>query len=372
MKVTGTSIQQLEKDRPRARCRKWRLWVSTDEGRKSRRFAGAYKQAQGALRDFVSELEAQVPNADTFEAYAGSWHRWRVESGDFSPNTMAGEETCLNVIATSELGSMRMDEITPDDCREALLWLKGNGQKRSERKASTMGKIHQVMNQVMKQAVMEGKLARNPMDSVPRPKAKFAEREALSPAEIQLFLNRLDEMEVDGRVIALYLMACLGLRCGEACALRDSEVVGGMAHVTSTVRSADDSVGPPKSHAGVRSLPVPPRLAAKVAEWRERRERLGIADAERLCCRVDGSPISVRSLAGWWRGEDGYEGAGEKLGCYGMTLHQLRHSNLSMMSRHMSLFDLQRYAGWASIAPAKIYVHEDIDSVTRAVEMAWA
>jgi integrase len=54
-----------------------------------------------------------------------------------------------------------------------------------------------------------------------------------------------------------------------------------------------------------------------------------------------------------------------------MTLHQLRHSNLSMMARHMSPFDLQRYAGWSSIEPAKVYIHDDLEAVTKAVSKAW-
>ena len=55
-----------------------------------------------------------------------------------------------------------------------------------------------------------------------------------------------------------------------------------------------------------------------------------------------------------------------------MKLHELRHSNLSMMARHMSPFDLQRYAGWSSIAPARVYVHDDLAAVTAAVTAAWS
>ena len=54
-----------------------------------------------------------------------------------------------------------------------------------------------------------------------------------------------------------------------------------------------------------------------------------------------------------------------------LTMHQLRHSNLSMMARHMSPFDLQAYAGWSSIAPAQVYVHRDLDAVRHAVSSAW-
>ena len=79
-----------------------------------------------------------------------------------------------------------------------------------------------------------------------------------------------------------------------------------------------------------------------------------------------GRLMTPKTMCEWWKAHR------DALGCSGMTLHQLRHSNLSMMARHMSPFDLQRYAGWSSIAPARIYVHDDLDAVSRAVEMAWA
>lgn len=366
MKVTGSTIQQLERELPKSRCRKWRLWATTSEGRKSRRFNGTWTQAQEALKAFVSELEALVPNDETLGSYAESWHAWRAESGVYSPNTVAGERTALAAIRRTDLWGARMDEVDPAMCREALLWLKSRKSGGGEYAPATLAKIHQVLHAVMAQAEADGKVARNPMASVSRPRARSAEREALSPDELQLFLNRVDALPVDGRTTALYLMACLGLRCGEACALLDAEVDGGLVRVTSTVRGADDSVGPTKSEAGNRTLPMPPRLAARIEEWRALRDGLGLHDAKWLCCRTDGSRMSTASMQNWWR-----DTARGKLGCDGMTLHQLRHSNLSMMARHMSVFDLQRYAGWSSIAPAKIYVHADLDAVARAVELAW-
>ncbi|MBR4687111.1 MAG: site-specific integrase [Bacteroidales bacterium] len=378
MKVTGSSIQQLDKVRkngtpmPRSECRRWRLWATTEEGRKSRRFEGTYTQACEALRDFVSELEGFVPNSETFGAYADSWQRYRAESGCYSPNTVANEAMVVRALRRTALDGMRMDAIGPSECRDALLWLRGNPCRRGELKASTLAKVHQVLGAIMRQAEDDGKIASDPMRKVRAPKVRHVEQEALSPDELQLLLNRLDSMPLDGRVMAVYLMACLGLRCGEACALADSEIDARYATVTSTMRAADRSIGPAKTNAGMRTLPVPPRLAAKLAEWRAERARLGIQDAEALCCSKDGSRLSTGAVSGWWNGGKGYCGARERLGCPGITLHQLRHSNLSMMARHMSPFDLQRYAGWSSIAPAKVYVHGDMGAVARAVDAAWA
>jgi integrase len=377
MKILGSTIQQLDKkrkngsDMPKSECRRWRLWVTTDQGRKSRRYKGTYNQAQEALKAFVSELESFVPNSETFGAYAESWHGYRERSGYYSPNTIAAEATYVRALRRTALDGMRMDSIGPSECREALLWLHDNPSKGDELKPSTVAKIHQVLGSIMRQAEDDGKIASDPMRKVRAPKVRPAEQEALTPDEIQLLLNRLDEMPLDGRVMAVYLMACLGLRCGEACAILNTEIDAHYAAVSSTLRS-DRSVGPAKTNAGVRTVPVPPRLADKVGQWRRERDRLGLHDAPTLCCSKSGGILSTSAVSGWWRGGKGYEGAREKLGCPDTTLHQLRHSNLSMMARHMSPFDLQRYAGWSSIAPAKIYIHGNMDELERAVESAWS
>ena len=62
MKVTGSTIEQLEKGKRKSQCRKWRLWATTELGRKSRRFEGTWTQAQEALKAFTEELDGFVPN----------------------------------------------------------------------------------------------------------------------------------------------------------------------------------------------------------------------------------------------------------------------------------------------------------------------
>jgi len=370
MKVTGSTIEQLDKTRadgtrkPKSECRKWRIWATTEQGRKSKRLTGTYTQAQKAQKAYVSELEAFIPNSDTFAAYADSWHAWREKSGNYSPNTITSEAVMLRALKRTPIAAMRMDAITPQDCRDAISWLKDNPINGGY-KQSTLAQFHQTLNNVLSQAEADGLIASNPMAHVKRPKSHKAEREALSPEELQLFLNRVDELPLDGRVVALYLMACLGLRMGEALALRDDAVSEDFARVSGTVRSADNTIGQPKSQAGVRTLPMSTRLKAKIQAWRSLRDRLGLNEAEQLCCKLDGGWYSASSMDSWWRKNR------DKLGCSDMTLHQLRHSNLSMMARYMSPFDLQRYAGWSSIEPARIYIHDDLDAVSRAASAAW-
>lgn len=372
MKISGSTIQQLDKSKPRSKCRKWRLWATTDHGRKSKRFDGTYSQAQEALRAFVSDLEGFVPNSDTFEAYAASWALWREKSGEYAPGTVENDRREVNALCRTALSTVRVDEITPEMCRAELMWLKENPVRGvGELSNTTMNSIYICLNAILQQAVDDGRLAKNPMAKIRAPRPDTKEKEALAPDELMLFVNRLSELPLDGRSMALYFMSLLGLRRGEACAISDGDVRDGFAHVHASVKERNGRIDVPKSKASVRTLPVPPVLERKVDEWRVLRDRVGWHDSPTLCCNTQGGVLRPQLLQRWWSGDAAHLGVRDALGCSGMNLHQLRHSNLSMMARHMSPFDLQRYAGWSSIEPAKVYIHDDLDAVSRAVSDAW-
>ena len=188
------------------------------------------------------------------------------------------------------------------------------------------------------------------------------------------YIHADDAEPVNQWTMPLYLILLLGVRRGEAVALLDTDVdmepdgfggYVGTVHVHRAFKESSRKVEEPKTPAGVRRLPMPAHLCDKVAEWRETRAALGYAHAEYLCCNSRGLLMHAQNLNRWWRlHRNAY-------GCADMGLHQLRHSNLSMMARRMSPFDLKDWAGWSSIAPAKIYVHRDMDAMRAAVNDVW-
>lgn len=372
MRIEGHgSVEQLEKNKSRGKCRKWRLWVRADGRNRSRRFSGTYREALAALDDFKAELAATVRNSDTFRAYAESWAGYRRDYSGYDPNTIAKDRRHMRALSLV-LGDLSMDSITPETCRDALSRIQ-HGENASGRELTntTMEGLHVCLNLIMQQAEDDGRITANPMRKVKLPKRDTQEREALSPEEMGLLLNRLDGLEMDGRVMAVYLIACLGLRRAEACALLDADVHDGTAHVRHAVKESTGKLGKPKSAAGIRTLPVPPRLQAKIDEWRAVREANGYGDAKTLACNTDGGILRPQNLWRWWHGDAKHRGIRDELGCPGMVLHELRHSNLSMMARYLSPFDLQRYAGWSSLEPARVYVHDDLESVRAGVSEAW-
>ena len=296
MKLEGRgSIEQLEKNKPRGKCRKWRLWVRSEGKNRSRRFNGTYREAQAALDAFKAEMEAVVPNSDTFASYAALWWRLRADSGSFSINTTS-KDSCRVRALSLVLGDKAMDSITPEMCRDALSRIK-NGENSTGRVLTntTMDGMFVCLKQIMQQAEDDGRITRNPMARMKAPKRDTKERSALTPGEMGILLDRLDGLPCDGRVMAVYLIACLGLRRAEACALMDEDVRDGFAHVRYAVKEADGSIGRPKSAAGNRMLPMPGRLQRKVDEWRLIREENGYYLTESWITDSDGRDRILRS-----------------------------------------------------------------------------
>lgn len=362
-------IEKLEKDKPNGRCRKWRLWVRLSTGRKrSRRFTGTYREAQAALVDFRAEVDAETPDAGAFGPYADAWLDGCRASGDYEVSTLDAYRCCVDALKV-EFADDRVSALTPQRCREGLASIR-NGNNRSGRVLSGayMHKIYSTMNMVLDQAETDGIIARNPLRNVKPPKVDTAERDWLSPDELGALVRGLSTMPVDGRVVACALIACLGLRRGEACGMyvEDIDLDAGIAHVRRSYKQKERKVGRPKTGAGVRDLPMPPELVGIIRRWLVVRDERGWSDRPHLACSTHGTLLNPSKLFEWWKGiRDGYGGSG-------MGLHQLRHSNLSMMARHMNVFDLQRWAGWASIGPAKIYVHADDESLAAgAADAFW-
>lgn len=375
MRVKSATIQALERNKPRSRCRKWRLWLNVDEltTRPSRVVHGTYTDASNALESFKAEYMDKVPDSDTLASYMALWLLWRENSGQFAPGTIAHNKRDVNAILRSPLAELPIAAIKPEDVRNALLWIKQNPARKSgELTNATMNSIHITLNAVFRQAVDDERISRNPMAHIKAPRPDTKEKQALTPDELSELIASLSTLQLDGRVMALYFISYLGLRRSEACALMDSSIVGNYCHITQAIKERDGSIGETKYPASVRTLPMPDALVDKCAEWQELKRRLGWLSTPTLCSNSQGGILRPQLLQRWWSGDSKHHGVDAKLGYDGLTLHQIRHSNLSMMARHMSPFDLKTYAGWSSIEPAKIYIHDDLSQVAQAVSCAWS
>jgi integrase len=335
--------------------------------RRSRRFHGTYTEARAALEAF--EAEGKAPGAGSVLQLAESWREWRRASGQFAPGTLENDGRAVRALARTALAQVDAADATGEDVRQALIWLRQHPVRGSGTlSGTTLNKLHRSFFQIFEYGAAGGAIASNPMARLQAPKVDTQERRALTPAQIFATLDALDALPMDGRTMAVRLILYLGLRRGEACGVlsSDLDLAAGVLHVRHAVKERTGAVGTPKSAAGVRDLPLPERLAGDLSQWLEIRAQTRRGDAATLCCNAYGATTRPQLLQRWWNK------ARAGLGCEGFTLHELRHSNLSMVARVMpSAFDLQKWAGWSSLEPARVYIHEDMDALRAGVAAAF-
>ena len=338
---------------PESRCKKWQVWQNVElDGERSQRtkvFHGGKREAKARLESFRAELADEIPNSETLRSYCDRWLEWATDFGDYSPQTLRDYRAYLNAIC-NVLGDEQLDAITTRKCKDGLSALKhGGGKSGKELSGATMSMYFKAFKIVMDAAVAEGALSTSPLDAIPRPKVDTQERPALAPSELDELWAKVRAMPLDGRTCALLCAIDTGMRRGELSNQKMSDI--GKVIVVSKSKT--------KAGTG-RVLPLTDRLRDVLVEWKKERVLRGISASQWAFCDYDGSQIPAHNYGEWAKVKL------HSLG-YEMSLHSVRHSNLSKMARYMGAHDLQRWAGWATLAPAMRYVHDDFAQLEAAV-----
>lgn len=390
------SIIQLDKGKdgkkPKAKCRKWRLVVSLGKDpatgkypQKSRAFHGSYTEAEKALAAFVEEIEGGnvvKKSSWTYNEYAEHYMKLREVSGEFAAKTNRSTKTDLRGLGYL-IGELKMQDITPRVLEAAAIDLK-SGKSRSGRKltGTTVRAYFKAATCMFKDAKKAGIIGENPFDEIQKPKADTKEKAIMNRDDYGKMLDALNPE--DGMQIAVLLCATLGLRRGEACGLSWGDI--DFEASTVLIQHAYDDFGnlkTPKTESGVRLLPLPEftrdalkkRKAAQIAMTPEgkptkgytRKLKDGTLDLEPTVPVVAGKlaeRIDPLKLTGWWRFHR------DKFGAAEISLHQLRHTFLSLAAEqgvHPSV--MQKLAGHSSPEiTMKIYTHINVEAKKAAME----
>ena len=381
-------IIQREKDKPKSKCRKWELRVSTGldpkTGKyktKSRRFAGTYTEAKQALRGFVEEVEGdkvQGKTSYTFEEYCERFLERRRLGKEVAPTTLKKQEFQFKC-ACRHIGKANLARITPstlDDMYIAML--KGDTLSGKPSGGSYVNQIHDNITLVFAQAVKEGILASNPCDKANPPKMDTREKKALKPEKARELIEQLDP--TNPRECAYILALTMGLRRGEICGLSWGDIdferrIADISHAFDTLGNLKET----KTKAGMRLLPISDvtleALKAmkaaqkaqfdKTNQWRKPEEGYLVQDETTpVIAGHYGNRVEPRTLSRWWS-EDR-----KHLGLEGWTLHELRHSYLTLLALsgvHPKV--MQELAGhYSSQITMDIYTHVNVDAKREAVE----
>ena len=207
---------------------------------------------------------------------------------------------------TDKIGHVKVDALTPEAVqRLATAIARENG-------LTTARAALQRLRAACERIVPD-RLVRNPVDmrKIRLARHTTADRRPLDDSEVRTLLATGDDADLLGHYarygVALWLMALLGLRRGEACGVswRDLNWEKTELHIRQAMAPAlggGFALGPIKTASGVRVLPIGPQLLNRLREhWalqQAERKLRGAAWAEhgRIVAQENGEPLDPGNL----------------------------------------------------------------------------
>ena len=202
----------------------------------------------------------------------------------------------LRRLLVEKIGQIKLEEVKAYHIRQCYALLEGMSK-------SSIAKGCALIKRFFDAAIVSELIIRNPCLRVPRPTAKaFVGRRSMTEEEENRFLQTIRERisHQDGRNTAMWLIsyAC-GLRPGEVRALTLKAIVLNGERprimVTQACKSKTREIGPPKTEAGRREIPIPQKYIPLL------RPIVKGTKGNYLFSWYDGGPIGHRSYLLEWK-----------------------------------------------------------------------
>lgn len=272
---------------------RWRARYRDGEGRqRSRSFA---LKAE-AVR-FLALVQADLLRGSYLDpgrsrtalsVYARQW----LESLSVRPTTRLAYASHLRTWILPALGARPMISITPTDVRLLVRQL------REQLAPSTALHVHGLLSSILRAAVEDGYLIRNPAARTAPPRPR---RPALRPLTVEQVQALLDAVPDRYRVAVLLGAGC-GLRIGEVLGLTvDAIDLDGreltVAWQLQALPGQRPTLRPPKSDSSIRTVPLPDTVTAAIQDHLHRWPITGGGPGPALLIRtVTGRPVWRRSF----------------------------------------------------------------------------
>lgn len=228
------------------------------------------------------------------------------------------------------------------------------------RSKAMAGKAIRALSSIITEAQRRGLVAQNVAKGVKVIRSKREKKKIIVPPKLDLrtMLDTAVSGFADFRPLLLTAIFT-GLRSSELRGLRRVDVDLRTAEITVSQRADQwGDIGPPKSHAGHRTIPVPPILVSVLREWMLRAppSRLGLLfpnseGGVRLHSNMlnrEYWPLQI--AAGLWEPTDKRDGKGHPIVRPRYDFHSLRHAAASAwIKQHVDLKRLTTWLGHASV-----------------------
>ena len=307
-----------------------------------------------------------MPSEYTFAQWLDYWYK-DIILPQIEETTAYGYRGMIENYLKPQLGEIRLQKLTARDIQQYYTWLMDE----KELSPNTVIKHHNLLTNTLNAAERQEYITKNPMRAVSPPKKRQREAKFYTPEQLGTLLDKAVGTRIE---LPVYICAYLGLRRGELCGLRWSDV--DLEHQTITIENTRTQAGKKeiekgtKTASSTRTLYLPDTLcdmlkAAKEDQQACRAEYKNVYDDnDYVVVMEDGRPFRPNYLS---------ELFGKFLADNDLpkiVLHELRHTFASLSNQAgIPAYNIGKALGHSTPATTqKIYTHLLDQTHTQAVE----
>ena len=307
-----------------------------------------------------------MPSEYTFAQWLDYWYK-DIILPQIEETTAYGYRGMIENYLKPQLGEIRLQKLTARDIQQYYTWLM------DEKKLSpnTVIKHHNLLTNTLNAAERQEYITKNPMRAVSPPKKRQREAKFYTPEQLGILLDKAVGTRLE---LPVFICAYLGLRLGELCGLRWSDV--DLEHKTITIENTRTQAGKKeiekgtKTASSTRTLYLPDTLCDMLKTAKEHRQECKTAyknaydDNDYVVVMEDGKPFRPNYLS---------ELFGKFLADNDLpkiVLHELRHTFASLSNQAgIPAYNIGKALGHSTPATTqKIYTHLLDQTHTQAVE----
>lgn len=312
MVITSKNIDQIDLNKPRNKCRKWKLIANYKDGsqyrRKVRRVTCSISEAKLALDEFIDELENGAIHKNlTFKEYGEKWLSYREKTKNYSPNTINTNKHNL-IRLNGIFGDYYLTQLTTEIIKNGLIDVPLINNPEGKQASNTYKrKLHATMKNILETAILDGYLNENPMKNIPLPKKDTKSRTAITKKQFDYLITLLSKRPLNGFNVAIQLICYLGLRRGEVVALTwdDYNEQEKTITVNQALKEKSHTIGKPKSESSIRTIPLSNNVTRLLKNWKNIYSQHEL-DTNFICCNNQGKLMHPQNLYRWWKKNDSF------------------------------------------------------------------
>lgn len=307
-----------------------------------------------------------MPSEYTFAQWLDYWYK-DIIMPQIEQTTAYGYRGMIENYLKPQLGEIRLQKLSARDIQQYYTWLMDE----KGLSPNTVIKHHNLLTNTLNAAERQEYITKNPMRAVSPPKKRQREAKFYTPEQLGILLAKAVGTRLE---LPVYICAYLGLRRGELCGLRWSDV--DLGHQTITIENTRTQAGKKeiekgtKTASSTRTLSLPETLCDMLKAAKEHQQacraeyKNAYDDNDYVVVMEDGRPFRPNYLSELF-GKFLEDNDLPKI-----VLHELRHTFASLSNQAgIPAYNIGKALGHSTPATTqKIYTHLLDQTHTQAVE----